>query len=124
MKAGRWGNYDVYAGRRLLNICFREKLLEWIKFTQSNTKWVKSACRATKFQGDSNEKFGKCDNAGSLASYTGSVVHEPRDAKELSLALANRSAALLHLGTYQVYDDYPFHCLAYQQSYNQQSFRS
>jgi len=86
----------------LFNICFREKLLEWIKFTQSDTKWVKSASRASKFRREGNEKFGKCDNSGSLALYTESVVHAPRDGEELSLALANRSAALLHLGAYQV----------------------
>lgn len=86
----------------LLNLCFREKLLKWIKFTQSNVKWVKSASRASKFRREGNEKFRKCDSAGSLALYTQSVVHAPRDSEELSLALANRSAALFHLGAYQV----------------------
>jgi hypothetical protein len=86
----------------LLNLCFREKLLNWIEFTQSNAKWMKSASRASKFRREGNEKFKKCDNAGSLALYTESVVHAPRDGDELSLALANRSAALFHLGAYQV----------------------
>lgn len=84
------------------NICFRDKLLNWIIFTQSNAKWVKSASRASKFRREGNEKFKKCDNAGSLALYTQSVVNAPRDSEELSLALANRSAALFHLGAYKV----------------------
>jgi hypothetical protein len=86
----------------ILNICFREKLLEWIKYTQSNTEWMKSASMASKFRVQGNEKFKKCDDAGSLAFYTKSVVNAPRDSEELSLALANRSAALFHLGAYQV----------------------
>ncbi|GFG35904.1 hypothetical protein Cfor_05261 [Coptotermes formosanus] len=85
----------------ILNICFREKLLEWIKYTQSNTEWMKSASMASKFRVQGNEKFKKCDDAGSLAFYTKSVVNAPRDSEELSLALANRSAALFHLGAYQ-----------------------
>jgi hypothetical protein len=86
----------------ILCICCREKLLEWIKCTQSNTKWMKSASRASKFRVEGNEKFRKCDDTGSLIFYTQSVVHAPRDSEELSLALANRSAALFHLGAYQV----------------------
>jgi hypothetical protein len=83
-------------------MCFREKVLEWIKFTHSNAKWMKSASVASKLRIQGNEKFKKCDNEGSLMLYTGSVVHAPRDTEELSLALANRSAALFHLGAYQV----------------------
>jgi hypothetical protein len=86
----------------ILNICSRETLLEWIRFTQSNTKWIKSATRASSFRVQGNEKFHKRDDAGSLVFYTQSVVTAPRDSEELSLALANRSAALFHLGAYQV----------------------
>lgn len=86
----------------ILNICSREILLEWIRFTQSNTKWMKSATRASNFRMHGNEKFRKRDDAGSLVFYTQSVVNAPRDSEELSLALANRSAALFHLGAYQV----------------------
>ncbi|XP_021932938.1 SET and MYND domain-containing protein 4-like isoform X1 [Zootermopsis nevadensis] len=90
----------------IIDICinekrYRDKLLNWIIFTQSNAKWVKSASRASKFRREGNEKFKKCDNAGSLALYTQSVVNAPRDSEELSLALANRSAALFHLGAYK-----------------------
>jgi hypothetical protein len=85
-----------------LNLCFRDKLLDWIKFTQSNAKWMKSASMASKLRIQGNEKFKECDNAGSLILYTESVVHAPRDTEELPLALANRSAALFHLGAYQV----------------------
>jgi hypothetical protein len=80
----------------------REKLLNWIKSTHSSVKWMKSASMASKLRIQGNEKFKECDNAGSLMLYTGSVVHAPRDSEELPLALANRSAALFHLGAYQV----------------------
>jgi hypothetical protein len=97
----RMGGY-VLLTNLILNICFRETLLEWIRFTQSNTKWMKSATMASNFRVQGNEKFRKCDDAGSLVFYTQSVVNAPRDSEELSLALANRSAALFHLGAYQV----------------------
>lgn len=84
------------------NMCFREKLLDWIKFTHSNAKWMKTAPVASKLRIQGNEKFKECDNVGSLMLYTESVVHAPRDSEELSLALANRSAALFHLGAYKV----------------------
>lgn len=84
------------------NMCFREKLLDWIKYTHSNAKWMKTASVASKLRIQGNEKFKECDNAGSLMLYTESVVHAPRDSQELSLALANRSAALFHMGAYQV----------------------
>lgn len=80
---------------------YRETLLEWIRFTQSKTKWMKSATRASNFRVQGNKKFQKRDDAGSLVCYTQSVVNAPRDSEELSLALANRSAALFHLGAYQ-----------------------
>ncbi|XP_023723064.1 SET and MYND domain-containing protein 4 isoform X3 [Cryptotermes secundus] len=86
-----WLNENVY----------REKLLDWIKFTHSNAKWMKTATVASKLRIQGNEKFKECDNVGSLMLYTESVVHAPRDSEELSLALANRSAALFHLGAYQ-----------------------
>jgi len=90
-----------------IKICFRGKLLDWIKFTQNNAKWAKSATRASEFRAQGNEKFRKCDNAGSLTLYTESVIHAPRDGEELPLALANRSAALLHLDAYQVLQSLP-----------------
>ena len=97
--------YDAWPTKSqdlILNICSRETLLEWIRFTQSNTKWMKSATRASSFRVQGNEKFRKRDDAGSLVFYTQSVVNAPRASEELSLALANRSAALFHLGAYQV----------------------
>lgn len=86
----------------ILNIFSRETLLEWIRFTQSNTRWMKSASRASNFRVQGNEKFRKRDDAGSLVFYTQSVVNAPKASEELSLAFANRSAALFHLGAYQV----------------------
>lgn len=97
----RMGRYVLFTDL-FLNICSRETLLEWIRFTQSNTKWMKSATMASNFRVQGNEKFRKHDDAGSLVLYTQSVVNAPRDSEELSLALANRSAALFHLGAYQV----------------------
>jgi hypothetical protein len=63
---------------------------------------MKSASMASKLRLQGNGKFKDCNNKGSLILYTGSVVHAPRGSEELSLALANRSAALFHLGAYQV----------------------
>lgn len=63
---------------------------------------MKSATRASNFRVQGNKKFQKYDDAGSLVCYTQSVVNAPRDSEELSLALANRSAALFHLDAYQV----------------------
>jgi hypothetical protein len=84
------------------NMHCRKRLLDWIKFTHSNAKWMKSAAVASELRIQGNEKFKEHDNTGSLILYTESVVHAPRGSEELSLALANRSAALFHLGAYQV----------------------
>ncbi|PSN40378.1 hypothetical protein C0J52_11855 [Blattella germanica] len=74
---------------------YREKLLEWIKHSESITKWEKSASRASSFRTQGNDKFRARNNEASLALYTKSVIHAPTGSDELALALANRSADCL-----------------------------
>jgi hypothetical protein len=92
----------VCCAQTYFSTCFREKLLEWIKFTQSNTKWVKFASRPTKFRTEGNKKFVKCDNAGNLALYTDSVVHAPRKSKFTSSKDTFKHSALLLVTVHRI----------------------
>ena len=52
-------------------------------------------------RGEGNKKYGAGDSEAALALYTRAVLTAPPSQPELSLALANRSAALQSLGNYR-----------------------
>ncbi|XP_069701173.1 SET and MYND domain-containing protein 4-like isoform X2 [Periplaneta americana] len=89
-----------------VRICLYEQthmeiLLEWMKYTLNRSDYEKSSLKASEFRTQGNSVFRKQDITGSLALYTKSVIHAPPKSEELSLALANRSAALFHLEEYK-----------------------
>ncbi|KAJ9586076.1 hypothetical protein L9F63_020273, partial [Diploptera punctata] len=66
------------------------------------SKWKKSISQASSLRLQGNTKYQQRNDAQSLTLYTESIIHAPKDSEELSMALANRSAVLYHMKSYQL----------------------
>ncbi|XP_067002891.2 SET and MYND domain-containing protein 4 isoform X2 [Anabrus simplex] len=96
----------------VLKIClqeefYRNKLLEWITASVSCKLGGKSILKASKYRQLGNDKYRCKDDRGSLLMYTESIRYAPDNSEDLSLALANRSAALFHMQYFE--KGYPSH---------------
>lgn len=90
----------------IINTClsqnfYRDKLMDWMSHIRTGVKWEKLASRASAFRLQGNTKYQQKNDGGSLALYTQSIIHAPKNSEELSLALANRSAVLYRMKLYQ-----------------------
>ena len=61
----------------------------------------KEKCQSGVYRELGNKKYGLGDSEGALALYSQAVLTAPHSEPELSLALANRSAALLSLNNHR-----------------------
>ena len=79
---------------------FRRKIINWISQC-SESKYGKTGGMASKLRDEGNLKFSHCNTLESLKLYTQSVICSPEIGPELSLAFANRSAALYRLDKFE-----------------------
>jgi len=73
-----------------------------IKFHNNGEIKGKNSEKSESFKNCGNKEFQEKEYIASLQSYTKSALYAPSDSKNLSIAIANRSASLFYLRRWQV----------------------
>lgn len=79
----------------------RQQLNLWLEKLKTRNKVPKNSSKAKELRETGNKEFENEHYSYSMKYYTLSLVYAPLGTEDLSLALANRSAALFFLGKYE-----------------------